>query len=403
MILTLEEATDTLSPASEGVSAEDGASTRVWRTPLDKAVTDYGDVIDTEVFFVGSCETGLGAGQVITHKLNRVLPMADPARTGWFTRKVNSVRGVMNRNAPGVPQGFTKAIDGPLGLPQYTVYPIYEFNVTTGPRPYPVVNNAAVTVYTSGENGEALDFFWPDRKTTSKFIYADEWKRFTSEPKDVPQNDYVTAQQGQFYFRCQGGAVPNRYAFTGMPRILLRTSVVSITLFMAPLRWIKSRNSYIRRFRGLVNQLPWLEDPRDGRKKVFGAGSLLYVNYAYEDFCPALASLETAFPAISRICPEIKALPHLCNVTFTFLRTDRLATNPITPAWPGDMVNGHNCLPWFETPNLFYYSTTSGAGFGAANPANWWPMFGSFPVQLLFTDPDAPQPAGFPPPGQGGI
>jgi hypothetical protein len=414
LALSLDEAIDSVGPAVDSVSPEDGMVTRTWRTPLDKAVTDFQDVIDTENFFVGGTATAVN--QAAPGKLARTVPAADPAHTTWFCRKVNSVRGFVSQKLvtggftigqARVPRGGLEQF-GPLQTPNYALYPLWEFNVSYGPRVYPVALDSQINVYSEDPlTGRANTFYWPDRSTDSPYLYADEWKRFMAGPHFTAQNDFLTAQQGSLVFRCDGGVSPNGFAFTGMPRVHLRTSIVTFDWFGVPYRYVSSPNSYLDRFRGLVNQYPWFESPTDPAKKMFGPGSLLYLNYEPTEFSPPLASLDVIFAGNQQGGPvpaQILGSPRLCNIRLIFLHTRRKAKNPPTGLpWKGDVVDGHNAQPWLRDPGSFYYTTTPDLDKNNINPLLWKPPFPSFPVEILFTDPDAPQPAGFPPPGQGGI
>jgi hypothetical protein len=52
------------------------------------------------------------------------------------------------------------------------------------------------------------------------------------------------------------------------------------------------------------------------------------------------------------------------------------------------VVAGHNLLPWLTT-RMFYYVSSEGVP-DKTDDTKWRPTYNSFPFELLFTDPDAP-------------
>jgi hypothetical protein len=158
----------------------------------------------------------------------------------------------------------------------------------------------------------------------------------------------------------------------------LPNETIKIIWYRVPYRYVKSANSYLNRFRFRVNQKAW---------ENYGPGELLYAGYTPRRFSPPIVGLDPAWES------GVFSTEKLCDITLEFIRTSREAeTIPSTTLPPYSDTNrswvmaGHNLLPHFRDRKFYYASVNN------ADPTKQFPMFLSFPLELLFVDPDVPNP-----------
>ncbi len=396
-VLILEEMTgDTASPCKARVNLEDGGVVRVWyarnkndRGGLIQTIAPQ-DIIDTENWFVGGTDTGFHGG-----RLQRTLPQADPMRPAWYCRSVDDSHGFGQFDRiPSVPLSLGTGILGgalagaglsvqPTTPPAFAMYKNHLFGVSYGPRPYPVLADSAITQQTK-EPVSGNDWVWhlAGGGGPLSFLPWTEWYRYCFF-RLTAQNDYLTSQVGQYVFQTQSGQPPNRTPVIGPLKQFLPNDLIQCTWFGVPERYIWSRNSYLDRLRSTVNQYALAECPGgDGTKLFFPAGSLQYLTYEYQSYCPPVQTLV-------QWSPSVAAPVRLANITITWLRTIRPASDAPTPANPNFVTSGHNAQAWLSKPGQWYYQTRPQAA-GAIPGPNDPPAWISAPHQLLFQDPDDP-------------
>ena len=188
---------------------------------------------------------------------------------------------------------------------------------------------------------------------------------------------------GDETFRTASGDKPEKTPFQDNPRMLLPDSAVTFDWYQVPYDYWLNRKSFLRRCVGMVNQKKWLD---------YEPGELLYLGTDVQDYTPPVQKRRGQIFGASLGVNQKR----LCNLTLKFKLTTRAGTDaPVAGGAQAPnqnwIVAGHNLLPWLTT-RKYYYSTS----FDPANPADsskWVPTYKSFPVQLLFADPNYPQPA----------
>ncbi len=371
------------SPAQSGFSVDGGRSVRPYYISgpsQDDLIAGIQEIIG------GTTYAAVGDGRLV-----RTPPLADPVYPWLYATSVPTIVGVGGE--------FTiEDADPTLEVPpvdQYPLYPGYFVHVEFKPRPYAVSVNDDIQSYTEtyypindagAGNGQTVNFY-------------DEWIRYV-DFNEVPTEDYVTAQMGQMEFVTNHTLTPdaNNAPFPGSPRIFLPNSFVEFTWYQVPLRLLTSSFSYIKRFRGRINQtqLNWPGGP-------YAPGEMLYLSYKNTNYTPPVQQqILNPFGNAS-----VFSTDKLTNITLRFLRTNRYVgdvptlaslgvnnrnyilggADPGTGLWNG----GHNALPWLQDRQFHIALTT------AATNTNRWPSFLSAPLNVLFTDPDCDQVQSGPP------
>ncbi len=386
----LFELTGDRSPCSISGTVEEGRDVRQYKVG-DQGVTEQ-DLVDTFRGILGSTEVNIDAGG----GLRRNMPLFSPLFTLWPAKSLSGLRGVGGPLRDNSVPAIVNTGTGPFVQPNLILYTNYEVTVEFAPRPYPVVDDSRILPRPSDPTGRPYIWILSNGVTAIPFnnggsgLFPEWWRWCFYNPE--AQNDWITSQTGQMVFQKSVNTAPSGFPFTGLPRMFLPDDLVTFDWFQIPWRYLTSKNSYIRRLRGLVNQFTFWESPSGGAD--FGPGSLLYLTYKATQYS---GHSNTGSPWN----PNITTLPKLCNVQLVFLRTERFATSPPAPANANFVVNGHNALPWMggvlnafgslagglpqiplDGGRLFYYATTGGP--------NGSPSFISGPVpELLFQDPDS--------------
>lgn len=365
-----EEKIDNVAPSSAGLGLRSGQATlplyvRVNMTKVpgydgevlnaDSPVQPI-DLLNAPQAVLGGVNTDVGDG-----RLNRLMPLAHPQWPFLYASAIQSVRGV------GRP--FKVASISPLEaqpMPAFSLYPVYEFVIQFANRAEAILPD---------EDIELVDFDpgWTDvdgNPATGDQTYATEWMRFT-DYQVVPQNDWVTCNVGSgFVFETSGGSgdtttdpgAGGGAVYAAMPRILLPNEVVKFTWKQVPFRYYSSANSYLRRFRGKINQFDWYD---------WKAGELLYMT------CNPIRYTPPILQPVNWIFGTT-VVEKWCDMELIFLSTRRNGVNLPTPSNANFIAAGHNLMPW-QGDNQFYYVRSA---------STQYPTFTSFPVELLFTDPD---------------
>jgi hypothetical protein len=319
-----------------------------------------------------------------TQKLQRSLPATHPAFPYLYATQIAGMQGI-GVNGDGL--GGRKARRDAEVLPPITgnpqaitdtffLYPYYQFAVTFSTLPYTVLPDDQVNV-SSGS------WYADGATSTTSFEYATEWMRYTDYSL-TPQNNNISGSVGAFTFK----ALASTPIFTNPPFMYLPDAILSFTWYQVPYRFITSSNSYIanKGWLGRINQNDWYNWP---------AGSLLYLNYEVNKYTQP--SLETQ--AVSDLDGDSwNSYAKTCDIKFTFLYTNRKAgTTPAAPFYGNWIAKGHNLQPYLPTRTFEYATAFLNAGtvnaFGhtSTGPADeqcWAPMWNSFPLEILFSDPD---------------
>ncbi len=361
-VMDLFELTESEGPATASVNVEDGKLVRQYETSQPSSTND---LIDTLHYLVG----GVGTDINLDGRLQRTLPVADPYFVSWFVRSVDNIRGVGQPSK----QPSLFAQEAPT-LPYFASYPQFKLGITFGPRPFPVIPDEQVPIYSSNPiTGNQLLWTFPDG-AQSNFRYAAEWLRFTQFTFQA-QDNWITATQGQNTMQTANPFIqPSGLPFPGMPRMYLPDSLLTFEWHIVPFRYVTSKNSYLKSLRAHVNQFDfWPSQDTPGRF-LFDRGSLLYLTFEVSAYTPPIQGL-------AQWSPNIQTAPKLCNLKLHFLHTTRKAFIPPSPTNPNYIVDGNNALPWLNTRKFYY--TTANPDFNSA------PQFFSAPFEMLWTDPDA--------------
>lgn len=308
-------------------------------------------------------------------RLNRQLPLADPL-FGWaYASSFNNIEGIGSpvSKQPALPS-LAGGIDN--SLPAWTLFPNYQLDITCTTRPYPVLPDSSII---------PSYVIWVDiAGSTQQAQYYPEWRRFCSFTQK-PMDDWIARQNLTAYYKTSDNSEPGSSTqpaqFMGQQRLLMPDYELILRWDGVPMRYLTSSNSYLNKFRGFVNQNPW-SGPNEmtqlpsqvGNTFTYGAGSLLY------DGCDIIDSYP---PVVPFIWPGgVADYGKLCDFALRFRWTTRVTQK--APTKSGNTVwTGWNSLPYF--PNGLFY-----AAYNKDLAGNIFPMFPSFPVELMFTDPDAP-------------
>jgi hypothetical protein len=332
---------------------------------IDCAGRPETDLYETILDIVGTTRTPVSAGAA-AGKLTRLLPKADPQFRWMVADSISSLQGLGQSGE--ITLVGTDQLEVPPVDDSYGLWGTYDARVNFVPAPYALLSDDRITVY---------DGDWRERGDPAlrAFKFADEWLRFTLM-KRAPRDEYVTAVQGKFKFFTGGapgaGSAEGQTA-KGQIRQYLNNADVTLTWHAIPLRYVRSDNCYFDKYRGRINQNEW-ETPWYR----WAPGELLYQNYSYEEFVPAVATME-----LDPIFGTITSTEKLCNVVLKFLETKRNTTDTFVPADKNIIVGGHNLLPW-HGDRKFHFGGTPKAGGGDPVPG-----FDSVDLRILFTDPDA--------------
>lgn len=353
----LERTTGEESPFSFGCSLESGRASGLY---LLSGVTDPSFIGTAIQELLGDVADTVQSGQ-----LNRILPRAHPYLP-WYVAGISSFRGVggnfiqvTNTVNPLSPQ-----------LTQWCLYNQYHITVDFQPRMYPVFDNIYVQLVPGS--------WFKDNGASQSFTFANEWERFT-DIEIAPSPDSVTVQIGQMAFNAVG-LPQDAKPFTAMPKMFLNNEMIKLTWYAVPMRYYTSDNSYLRRFRGRVNQNAW-------NTLTFGnyqPGELLYLGCNLKRYTPPLANQNVV------LMQGLYDFSKYCNIEIMLLYTKRpLGASALnTPTNKNYVVGGHNLNPYFGAGNealsqtFLYTSTVPSAGTGGAA------LWRSFPLEILWTDPD---------------
>jgi len=353
-----------------------GSGKAFYHTPIGSAPNIQQIIFDVLGY---TNPTGNGGSQA----LNRLLPVTHPKCPYLYGNRITSLIGKGSGNAVRVsPVQPSNPAIGANPIAQFFQYQQYEIGVDFASRPYPILTNAAFSAIQSGS--------WAKKDgTTETFTYATEWSRYTDYDY-FPQDNTIQGQQGNMSLVTTGTATDS-VPFTSPPWMWLPDQILKVKWYQVPYRFITSSNSYIaggpnRNWRGRVNQNAWWNWP---------AGSLLYMGYSVHKYTPPFNDVDT-YPTYTSVgdgamtvLGDLVNYSRLCDIELTFLYTNRYRSGSLggTITNGNYIPQGHNLLPNLGD-NKFYYAVRNPKGATTGdrnNPPAWY----SFPVEALFSDPDA--------------
>jgi hypothetical protein len=365
---------DATEPGGAGCNLQGGRATLTMDMDLDEDMPDAAQVQQAITELLGGTSLAATDGRLV-----RTPPMAHPLFPYWVVSNITSIQGV---GEPTWEDPDTDLEVPPLA--NYALYPTYRFTVEFGPRPYPVLLDERIVTVEDAEN------FHLDDGTPATVVYAKEWQRYC-DIEMISADSYAEGRQGQCVFRTASAVrPPHNTTFTGAPRIYLPDAVVKIRWYQVPYRYISSINSHLLRWKGRVNQGQFVMQGH-----TFAPGQLLYQNFTHARYTPPV-------PTMVEVEADLFMTGKLVDIELTFLHTSRVGTDVPTPSNLSWIAGGHNLFPRLGAPQGFYYVTVPAVNpaatvdtpaatrdaYDAAHPEKWAPMFLSFPVELLFTDPD---------------
>jgi hypothetical protein len=301
-------------------------------------------------------------------KLTRTLPRQHPFMP-WFASDM-SFRGVgglyIPETNPYIP--FSPRIDN------WCLYNKYEFTVQFQPRPYPVVSDQYI--------GDAVDGDWfpfeNGGTTIENFKYWKEYERFVNL-EEVPTSDTVTLQYGNLVFDAIGLPQDAR-PFVASMKQFLNNSMMKMTWWQVPYTYWTATNSYLKSFRGRVNQ----NELATHSMGTFPRGSLLYLGCNAKSYTPPLGNNQTTLPGTN-----IPDFTKYCNIEMQFLNTQRTrGADPLNPINNSNAVaQGHNLQPFLGTASDTLNATFLYAATSPTSGPNSFPLWKSCPMELLWTNP----------------
>lgn len=324
---------------------------------------------------------GTTSVQVGDGRLQRQPPLACPMYPWLYASAISNVQG-RGKGSGQVPTPDTltgQPAEVPLITSYYWNYAQYFYTVDFTPRPFTVATDDKIVKYSGSWYDETVS----NGTVPVSYYIAPEWLRYTDYDV-LPRYDNVTAQQGQMVFRSSSGsppAGPDGTPFSGMPKMYLPNQTLKITWFGVPYRYVTSSKSYLSRWLGRINQSDWW---------YWKKGQLLYIGwnpFKFNTLAPEEVPENAGAPGggVAGNPAGLIAPNKLCNIEFTFLLTNRTASDlPAAPTNKSYIQAGWNLQPWF-TDRRYHYCSSNAKGGLIPNV----PSFLSFPIELLFYDPDA--------------
>lgn len=370
-ILTYLESTDDNSLSQFGFSTETGTGGGTYQF---NDVTDLGDLQASVTDILGFTNTTRGSNQ----KLNRVLPCTHPAFRYMYASQILGMVGIGSKKAVRVPAEVSPITGTPQAITStFNLYNKYQIQAKFSTKPYTLLDNKQINIKTSMYEipPATLGGAAPSPVSIS---YATEWMRYTDYTLK-PQNNVIQGSVGAFSFK----DLPSKPIYTSPPFMNMPDQILSFTWYQVPYRFVTSANSYITNPKWLnrINQHDWYN---------WKKGSLLYLGYD-----PGKTYTQPSDETISQTDlngDTWDSYAKLTDITFTFLYTARSpGTTPTPPAYGNWLAAGHNLQPVLSS-RTFEYATMTNTGSDAlkANQQYWAPTYESFPLELLFSDPDCP-------------
>lgn len=332
---------------------------------------------------IGSTTAAGDLATNLLYGLRRLTPFPDPCLPYRYASNILAIRGKGTGNATRanpVQPASNKMAWGLANTQWNVVYDQYEIDVELTARTYPVLPDSQIPLVTTTWRN-FLGQITPIK-------YPMEWLRYC-DFELTTQNDLLQGTQGSMDLHT---AFNVSEPFPNPPWQWLPNQLLKITWYQVPYNYVISSDSYItgvnpkNQFKGCINQEPWWFWPR---------GSLLYLGYNVTRYTPPVNLVDlfngyTGAPGqgTSNILTSSN-YSKLCDVELIFQLTSRQNASPEVPAFVGNFNNvpyGHNLLPSIPK-NGFYYATRR---VGAGADITTAPLWKSFPVGLLFANPDIP-------------
>lgn len=323
--------------------------------------------------------------------MRRWLPVTHPRYPYLYANNITSItgKGINTAVRVAATQPTNPAI-GAKPIAAYLQFKQYEVGVDFTSRPYPLIADASFTNSVTGQ-------WYAKNGTAYTFTYAPEWCRYCDFDL-IPCDNTIQGSVGSMSLIDGGRGSGQFVPFTSPPWMWLPDQYLKVRWYQVPYRYIISQNSYIagtakaptasgggaRYWRGRVNQNPWWFWP---------AGSLLYMGYSVTKYAPPTPDIGTYTGYVpTSTDPNATGsfinYERLCDIELTFLLTSRFMSGTLgaTITNKNYVQTGHNLLPNLAD-NLFYYATRTppGGTESVQNPPAWF----SFPLEALFSDPDA--------------
>lgn len=357
---------DGRSPSQANFTMRNSSVTRTWYIPNPNGpgINEAPGLIASDLQLLpqqilGTTSTSIGEGG-----LSRQLPLADGLYPWMYAESINGLRGIgLATQEP--PQLSTNT----ASLPGYALFQNYELTVTCTDRKYPVSPDTAIVSATVN---------WTDAENTSQATpYWREWERFVDLTFD-PKDQWIEQQRGASYFETFSGLEPGNGQTTQQSIMMMMPDNILRLLWVGvPFRYVMSPNSYLTRFRGRINQFEWAGPPgaAEAGLSPFTAGSLLYIGFKPTIYNPVN-------PVLGTIAGNTISYSKLCDIEMFFLHTSREGDD--LEASVGNVIRaGWNLQPYLPHRAFYYIYSLDLAGLK-------FPPFYSFPVEILFSDPDAP-------------
>ena len=266
----------------------------------------------------------------------------------------------------------------------FAAYPNHRFVVEYQQKPYAILRDETLTT-------KVISWYLDDDSGVDDPLKAEvpiEWKRFTNTTW-APMDEVASAEQGQMVFRTNDASAPNGFSCHGFPKMQVPKAILEVTWYFVPYSYIESRNSYLTKYIGRINQNAF-ED--------YLPGELLYMGFKVgPKYPPPVPEMVALFESAGFSTRK------LVDVTMTFFFTQRDAgAEPPTPENRSFVAAGWNLLPFLGSPGTtsptvasvargFYYATLADSPSADPDPSVQFPNLLSGPIpDLLFYDPDAP-------------
>jgi hypothetical protein len=289
--------------------------------------------------------------------MRRKPPKGHPWHPWMYAERISNIQGV------GRPITFnlSTVYEAPILVSMIALYATYRLTIEFTNRPYAIVSDASLPLDPKNWINDVGD------TVTTKFTR--EYLRFCDYDFD-PDAKVVQAQHGTSIFRATGG--PDGKTFPGLPNMTVPQGLARYRWFGVPLRYVESPNSYLLKYQNRINQLSFLHWP---------VGELLYRTFKIVRRYPQPVPDENFIFGNVAFTPD-----KFCDLELYFEWTRReLATPPTPMPVNGNWIPaGWNLQPWYKDRKFYYTSAND------TNINNQYPTHLSFPVQILFNDPDVP-------------
>jgi hypothetical protein len=359
------------------------------------------DLVNIWTYILGDVDLNGGAPNLVNApSINRTLPAVHPLFPYWYALEADNLSGTGRQK-----QQDYYSIAGQEdanALSNYSQYEAYTISVNFGPVPWAMLDNASilnVTMPPPSNSPPSGIGFWYFDGTPKAYTFSTEYARFTDLDYNVEYNVIslpgggLTAGGMSFFDTNATPSTANLNGSTFLSAMRKQITDVKIKLrwHMVPFRYFTSPYSYLRRFAGMVNQTAFSLPNFAGN--AFNPGQMLYLGAEPTLYNPPV-------PRVSPTFPLTFDTEKICDVEMNFIVTNRYndtVPNCFNPFYanqslfnPNWIFSGHNLQP-FHGDNQFHAVATGG---GATAFDHRRPFWLSFPFELLFTDPDWPQPDG---------